>query len=323
MAISIGGDLYTWGSGGHGRLGLGNSITFEVPQQVQELDSVNMVTCTSNHMLALTDNHRLFSWGANHNGELGLGHRRRQMRPVEVITPERFSYILAGREYSLALGESGVLWGWGSCSNGVLGNGRKVGDLLEPTKIDSTLLFRGITTHSRHVLAICQGEGKPPQGWTKESSIIDPRIEVEVKQRQAKQEEAAAKAKKNTDIEDAYLAEAAKRVAQAEEKLADTRIAVVKRQEIEEEAKRKELEEKQKKLDEAARRLAIREAEAEAKAKEALQLSEPGVGDEQPSGLSEVSGPKEESGLVRFGGEDEEQREAILEDSSLLQEEEN
>jgi hypothetical protein len=43
-----------WGSGAHGRLGLGTTISFDFPQQVQELESVKLVSVTANHTIALT-----------------------------------------------------------------------------------------------------------------------------------------------------------------------------------------------------------------------------------------------------------------------------
>lgn len=52
-----------------------------------------------------------------------------------------------------------------------------MGDLLVPTRVNTPVLFRGLSVHRRHVLAICQGEGVPPPGWTKEGELVDPRIE--------------------------------------------------------------------------------------------------------------------------------------------------
>lgn len=43
-----------WGSGGNGRLGLGTTISFDIPQYVPELESVRMVSVTANHTIALT-----------------------------------------------------------------------------------------------------------------------------------------------------------------------------------------------------------------------------------------------------------------------------
>lgn len=131
-----------WGSGAHGRLGLGTTISFDIPQHVPELEQVKMVSVTANHAIALTDTNRVFTWGANHNGELGNGLRQRQLRPIEIRTPETFSSVHAGYETSFGIGESGSLYVWGSCANGVLGVGRKVGDILVPTRVNTTVLFR-------------------------------------------------------------------------------------------------------------------------------------------------------------------------------------
>lgn len=50
-----------WGSGAHGRLGLGNTISFDIPQHVPELDQVKMVSVTANHVIALTGKYRLLA----------------------------------------------------------------------------------------------------------------------------------------------------------------------------------------------------------------------------------------------------------------------
>ena len=47
------GDLWTWGAGGHGRLGLGNTISWNSPQLVKEIQSVKQVSVSANHMLAI------------------------------------------------------------------------------------------------------------------------------------------------------------------------------------------------------------------------------------------------------------------------------
>jgi alpha-tubulin suppressor-like RCC1 family protein len=52
-SMLVTGDLYTWGAGGHGRLGLGNTITWNSPQLVKEISGIKQVSVAANHMLAL------------------------------------------------------------------------------------------------------------------------------------------------------------------------------------------------------------------------------------------------------------------------------
>jgi len=174
-AVSMTGDLWTWGAGGHGRLGLGNTITWMSPQIVKDVSNVKQVSVCANHMLAVDDTGKLYSWGAAHNGELGTGRRLRELRPVLIDLEERFINVQAGYEFSLAISEQGSLYGWGSCANGVLGNGKKVGTIEKPKKIKKgNIVWRSIITHKHHVLGIGQGSSSPPDGWSFQDEIIDP-----------------------------------------------------------------------------------------------------------------------------------------------------
>jgi len=174
-AISTTGDLWTWGAGGHGRLGLGNTITWFSPQIVKDINNVKQVSVTANHMLAIDDSGRLFSWGAAHNGELGTGRRLRELRPQLVDLEERLISVHAGCEYSLAISEQGNLYGWGNCANGVLGNGKKVGNIIRPKRIKTgDIVWRSIATHRFHVLGIGRGKSNPPEGWSIQDETVDP-----------------------------------------------------------------------------------------------------------------------------------------------------
>jgi len=194
-AITTAGDVFVWGSGGQGRLGLGNTLSFTVPEQVKELTQISQISISSNHGLALSDRLDLYAWGAAHNGELGYGEKRRQLKPVLIPTKERFTHVRAGHEYSLAISERGSLWGWGNCANGVLGNGRKVGNLWVPTLIfTGNVIWRNLVTHRTHVLALGQGQAAAPEGWSTESENIDPDAKKKTKPEEPEEEPEAGDA---------------------------------------------------------------------------------------------------------------------------------
>ena len=69
------GKVYTWGSGGFGRLGHGPESGKEcVPRLVEGLQNENVVrlSCGALHTLALTKRGEIYTWGQNKYGKLGI-----------------------------------------------------------------------------------------------------------------------------------------------------------------------------------------------------------------------------------------------------------
>lgn len=167
-AISNKGELFTWGSGGHGRLGHGNVENVGKPQIVKSVELVNFaqVSCGFNHMLALTETGWVYSWGAGLHGELGNGSRRRQTVPKEIECPEKMKAVVAGYEVSFAVGMSGALYVWGNTEFGTLGNGKLVGILDRPIKVDTNITVKTLVASKMHVLVLGSGKASSPAGWS-------------------------------------------------------------------------------------------------------------------------------------------------------------
>ena len=74
-AVSVDGDIYTWGDGFCGQLGRGGKKPEVSPVQVErgglEDESVSHVSCGARHTLAVTEDGEVFSWGLGHFGVLG------------------------------------------------------------------------------------------------------------------------------------------------------------------------------------------------------------------------------------------------------------
>jgi hypothetical protein len=74
-AVSVDGDVYTWGDGFCGQLGHGGKKPEVSPVQVEkgglEDESISHVSCGARHTLAVTDDGEVFSWGLGHFGVLG------------------------------------------------------------------------------------------------------------------------------------------------------------------------------------------------------------------------------------------------------------
>ncbi len=74
-AISVDGELFTWGGGMYGKLGHGNEAGQPKPLIVQSLRgmAVAQVSCGSRHTLALLETGGVYSWGDRDNGVCGHG----------------------------------------------------------------------------------------------------------------------------------------------------------------------------------------------------------------------------------------------------------
>ena len=80
LALSTDGDMYSWGFGKSGSLGLGEASQSYIPRKIQMLQSTepckNMtdISCGSSHSLSVDRQGRIYSWG---NGQgLRLGHKQ-------------------------------------------------------------------------------------------------------------------------------------------------------------------------------------------------------------------------------------------------------
>mmetsp|Transcript_8992 Transcript_8992/g.15604 ORF Transcript_8992/g.15604 Transcript_8992/m.15604 type:complete len:661 (+) Transcript_8992:155-2137(+) len=126
-AISRKGELYSWGLGSNGELGLGRWGPIEqvVPRQCSS-SSVRIVSvaCGANHTLAIAETGTLWSCGKNRHEQLGtatmVDGSRLQM--VMNLAGYRIVSSAAGSAHSMALASDGSLFTWGSGSHGQLGH---------------------------------------------------------------------------------------------------------------------------------------------------------------------------------------------------------
>ena len=86
FALSSSGLLYSWGSGKHGKLGLGDCNNQHRPRVICPLawGGAIHISAGANHAHAITVGGGLFSWGLNDCGQLGVGHHVKNS-PVPLI----------------------------------------------------------------------------------------------------------------------------------------------------------------------------------------------------------------------------------------------
>ena len=81
-ALTSGGDVFTWGDGSLGQLGLGDTRKQHSPHRVMELQGrmILQLACGSFHTACLADDSSVYTWGAGGSGR--LGHESEQVRPL-------------------------------------------------------------------------------------------------------------------------------------------------------------------------------------------------------------------------------------------------
>ncbi len=108
--VSTTGEVFMWGRGEYGRLGLGDKSGSSKlrPAKVWALDGIKMVqvSCGGSHTLGVTADGKAWAWGRGSFGRLGTGEERDAITPVEVKLPggpERWHVIAvaAGGRHSL------------------------------------------------------------------------------------------------------------------------------------------------------------------------------------------------------------------------------
>ncbi|CAA7027055.1 unnamed protein product [Microthlaspi erraticum] len=153
-----------WGSGDHGRLGLGNLESQWRPSVCSALTdhSIRAIACGGAHTLFLTETRRVFATGLNDFGQLGVSDvETHAMEPLEVSGLEKdILHISAGYNHSAAITVDGELYMWGKNSSGQLGLGKKAARVVPvPTKVQALhgITIKSVALGSEHSIAVTDG----------------------------------------------------------------------------------------------------------------------------------------------------------------------
>lgn len=165
LAVTEGGNLYSWGANDNGQLGQGTTTEVSEPQKVTFPSGVEVERATAgpSHALAVTSTGTVFAWGAGKNGEIGNEETENQPKPVEITFPDNASPIAdisAGDGFSLAVDEKGTTYSWGLNKSGQLGNS-KTKNISAPaeTSLPKDTTIDQIAAGKDHVLAVT-GDGE-------------------------------------------------------------------------------------------------------------------------------------------------------------------
>ena len=144
LALTADGAVWSWGWGGHGRLGHGDWRHWQEQLLPKKIDAfadqrVVAVSAGDSHSFAITADGVVWSWGEGEHSCLGHGEDlSNQLLPkkVEALAEQRVVAVSAGSSHSLAITADGALWSWGSGRLGKLGHGDQQNQLL-PKKVEA------------------------------------------------------------------------------------------------------------------------------------------------------------------------------------------
>ncbi|XP_046900656.1 probable E3 ubiquitin-protein ligase HERC6 isoform X3 [Hypomesus transpacificus] len=129
LALTSGGDVYSWGLNSHGQLGLGKGVSLQpYPTQVRSLTGVpvTQVAAGGTHTLVLSLSGLVYCCGANRAGQLGLNRvddkGRFNVCEVPALRSLGISFISCGDAHTAVLTKNGQVFSFGEGSRGQLGH---------------------------------------------------------------------------------------------------------------------------------------------------------------------------------------------------------
>jgi len=143
--IDGGGNVWTCGSNSQGQLGDGTTTDRTTFTRALVPVPVKMISCLSNHMLALDIYGTIWAWGANSDGQLGDNTTSSRSTPAPMAWGRRWKFIAAGDDFSLAIDASGDLYGWGKNQSYTLGHDSSFADVLLPTLVPGGHKWKWVT----------------------------------------------------------------------------------------------------------------------------------------------------------------------------------
>ena len=153
IALSNKGNVYSWGFGSNGQLGLGFcEDTFEpglgtqlsrkfTPQYIKNLENENIIdiNCGKTFSMFISDKKEIFACGVNDLNQLGINDnfqmRKNEIICYDIIWPTSLDYLIDKKVQKLSCGEGHclaiinypenekVIWSWGNNKFGQLGHG--------------------------------------------------------------------------------------------------------------------------------------------------------------------------------------------------------
>ncbi|KAG6595606.1 Ultraviolet-B receptor UVR8, partial [Cucurbita argyrosperma subsp. sororia] len=172
LAVTMEGEVQSWGRNQNGQLGLGTTEDALVPQKIQAFQgiSIKMVAAGAEHTAAVTEDGELFGWGWGRYGNLGLGDRNDRLVPQKVssVDDDKMVMVACGWRHTISVSSSGGLYTYGWSKYGQLGHG-DFEDRLVPHRLEALCgdSISQISGGWRHTMALTTDGKLYGWGWNK------------------------------------------------------------------------------------------------------------------------------------------------------------
>ncbi|XP_058089878.1 ultraviolet-B receptor UVR8 isoform X2 [Magnolia sinica] len=170
LAVTMDGEVQSWGRNQNGQLGLGTTEDSLVPQKIQAFQgiAVKMIAAGAEHTAAVTEDGDLYGWGWGRYGNLGLGDRNDRLLPGKVSAVEKMTLVACGWRHTISVSSSGSLYTYGWSKYGQLGHG-DFEDHLIPQQLEAlrNTSVSQISGGWRHTMAITSDGKLYGWGWNK------------------------------------------------------------------------------------------------------------------------------------------------------------
>ncbi|KAM6177234.1 E3 ISG15--protein ligase HERC5-like [Erethizon dorsatum] len=185
MALSMSGNIYSWGKNDCGQLGLGHTRSTDSPSLVEAPanQKVEFLACGGAHTALLTQDGLMFTFGAGKYGQLGHNSTENELRPCLVtgFIGNRVTQIACGRWHTLAyVSDLGKVFSFGFGEEGQLGCGGKRTQLMPlPMKSPTNEELQFESHHSGKELIMIAGGNQSILLWVnKENSYVNLRRKI-------------------------------------------------------------------------------------------------------------------------------------------------
>lgn len=141
LVLTEGGEVWSWGWGAHGQLGLGDTQDRELPTTIPQLSDLDVIalSCGDRHSFAVSRIGKVYGWGSNEFGQLGCGRKGDTLlspRLIAGLDGLVVTVISSGDRHSAAVTNTGSVYTWGCGSDGQCGHGT-FNDAARPKLVES------------------------------------------------------------------------------------------------------------------------------------------------------------------------------------------